>query len=163
MITLGGDLDLDGAIVVLGPDGRYKDHIRFPTMAHNSKGVLKRRIDCQALVIGLQDLLRFVEEDSQAFLEWPGVVASNGMLRSASQHRTLGNIEAALASLGVVSRYIPVLDWKVNFNLKGKPKKDAIPIANKLCDMEVVKVKDTPIAEAALVARYGMRIAKGGR
>lgn len=160
MIILGGDLDLDGAIVALGQDGKYVGHIRFPTMEHNSPGVLKRRINCHSLVCQVK---AFVSEKTviDAYLEWPGVIASNGMLRSASQHRTLGDIETALAAAGVISTYFSVRDWKNNFGLIGKPKKAAIPIANDLCGMSLTKItEETPIAEAALIARYGMRKAQ---
>lgn len=158
-MIIGADLDLDGAVVALDDSGKFVDHIRYPTMPHNSKGRLKRRIDCPALLARLQEFVP-TDESVEVYLEWPGVIMSNGMLQSASQHRTVGNVEACLGGVGLDCRYVPVREWKRNFNLMGKPKKSVIPIANRLCDMDVQKVKDTPIAEAALIARYGMRKAR---
>lgn len=157
MIILGGDLDLDGAIVKLDESGRYLDHMRFPTCEHNAVGVLKRRIDCPAMIWTLEKFLGRYDETT-AFVEWPGHIMSNGMMRISSQHRTLGNIEAALGSQGIKPMFVTVRDWKRNFGLIGKIKREAIPIANKLCGMDVKLVKDVSVAEAALIARYGMRM-----
>lgn len=160
MIILGGDIDLDGALVKIDYSGRYLDHIRFPTREHNvPNGVLKRRIDCMAMIWTLEKFLGSCV-DVTAFLEWPSQISANGMLRVSSQHRTVGDIEAALGSQGIDPFFVPVMDWKRNFGLVKKPKADAIPIANRLCGTSIKLKKDVPIAEAALIARYGMRMLK---
>ncbi len=157
-MILGADTDLNGAIVLLDENGKYVNCLNIPTMAHNSPvGVLKRRVDCAQLEWQLA-LLCGHHHITAAYCEYPGVTPSNGPHRIASQHRTLGNIEACINNAAIPVELVQVRAWKGNFGLIGKPKKAAISIANELCCMYVEKVKDATIAEAALIARYGMRM-----
>jgi len=159
--ALGIDPDLSGAVVLLR-DGMYVSHIRVPTREHNRKtGILKRRVDCFMLDEQLGCLIGGIAE-CRAFMEWAPVVMENRGFQVASQHRTIGDIEAVLACHGIDAEFVTAREWQKSYNLIGRPKNDVIPVANQLCGTIVKLKKDVSVAETAMIGRYGFKYLERG-
>jgi hypothetical protein len=75
----------------------------------------------------------------------------------ANQHQTLGRIEATLGLLLIPAIRIAPQSWQRYYGLIGKGKRESVEVATSLMpELGKLRVKDSDIAEAALIGRFGI-------
>lgn len=172
-LFIGVDVGLDGALVALNAQLKVHKVIRMPTVAKRGNPSIKSKIDASRLADEL--LLAIAESEAQTnsevivFIEEPPTFIGGHMLTpQLSLHHSCGIIEGVIACFPGMPEphFVPVQKWKAQYDIKkGKKKipgkeqkKNAIELALHLNpELGPLKMQDADIAEAALVARYGIK------
>lgn len=162
-IVLGIDPGVNGGLVGLRADtGDLALAWTMPTRTiAGAKGRMKRRLCGDALM----GMLRTAQPIA-VFIEDPGVVmggkglkATTSPLSVASLHHCFGGIEACVDAIGVEARRVHATTWKRVYGLigKGRGKEVSMNAAAQLWpELGSLRKRDDGIAEAALIARYGL-------
>lgn len=163
-MRFGVDPGLKGAISVFSDDGVFVEHGRMPVMERQGENLIKKQIDPRALH-GLIDSLTAAPElvcesmqGSIAYLETPTPIPTDGPLRIASFAHSIGVTESVFMLMGIKVINVKPHEWKKTFDLMGKEKKQAIPIALEFApQLGSIKIKDLDVAESILIGQYGIK------
>lgn len=152
MIYLGIDPGIEGAYVVLDDDSVVLRASNLPTAQIGGKN----RIDTVAWMGILETIMSGWSDDCIICgLEQPfGIPGSsiNSMTFGETQGRIAGVVELFVPRPNM--SYINPKTWKTYFKLSSN-KRESIYLANNLCmGLNLTKVKEADIAEAALIAKY---------
>lgn len=159
---LGVDPGLSGGLAIVDLDGKLVKATRMPNTTRN-----------RATVIDGSALAEFLDS---AYLSFAVVEAVSSRPRQAGQFQfgiNTGIIHGALYALGIPFELVAPARWKGAYGIKRQAdeskadkKGEARELASHLWpDMahHWRFIKDDGVAEAALMARYGMEIYKGAK
>lgn len=158
IVTIGVDTGLRGACVPLFDGIPQRDMVvRAKTYQIATTSVSKTRLDVNALH---DDLFGwgFVHE-ATVFIEDPNMMIKNGATRLKTQFETIGAFKAVIELLGdpKVITVLPSL-WKKKYGLiKTKKRASCDRVHELFPDFGELLVKDSDIAEAVLIGRYGWK------
>jgi len=157
-VILGIDPGVSGALVVLDRTGQYVDHAIMPAM----------KIDKSNRVDG-RKVARFLREYPAiryAFIERVHAIPRGGKAKMGASTsfafgHSAGKVECAVEVLGIPFALVTPLKWKKHAGLIGKDKDASRLLAKQLYpDLRVLdqKGKGQAVADAILIARYGMAV-----
>lgn len=158
---LGVDPGLSGALALLSSDGAALSILDVPTTTRKVGKSLKRQIDPYALASWLE-LHR--GRIAFAMVEQVGAMPGQGVTSSFNFGFTAGAIRGCLAGAGITVRTVPPVVWKRKFGLLGQGKDASRGEASRRLPSHAAawsRAKDDGRAEAALLAIYGIMLAKG--
>lgn len=151
-VIWGVDSGLRGCIVSVS-NKKVTHVLRMPTVPHPSSKIIKSKVDA----IGLYKSLSEFPKPDFVIIELPDPIGNNSRVTLASLFHSIGVIEGVCGAF--TERVVTVQPqiWKKSYNLKGKTKRESISVANSIYkELGVKLVKDNDIAEAALVAHWGI-------
>lgn len=160
----GIDVGLTGGVALLNDDGTLAAAMMLPTRSFpgGSTHTVKKKIDALALFAYLGAL-----QPSFVFIEDPGIV-TRGSLAGASLHNSFGTVLSVVEICEIPCRLVRAngqKGWKQVYGLDGlKGINDSQKKARSreaarafFPELEKLKVKEHGVAEAALIARYGIK------
>ncbi len=157
MLILGVDPGITGALALLDPQGRVEMAEDLPSLQRGGgRGRVRREVD----PAGLAHLLRpHAAHIRLALVEAVASRPGQGVASVFSLGHSLGAIHGVLGALGVPVHPIAPSVWKKALGL-GADKEEARAMAARLFPMIPLHRKaDHNMAEALLIARYGLRLA----
>ncbi len=159
MNSIGIDPGINGAVVVIGPNGKIVEIHDMPTLADGAKG--RRAINAPLLAS-----IVYKSQAAKAFVELVGPRPGEGAVGAFGFGRSRGVIEGVLAAAGISLTMIAPPVWKRAAGIApGKENKDsarAAAIARWPANADLfARRKDIDRAEAALIGLAG--IAREGR
>jgi hypothetical protein len=154
MNSIGIDPGVNGAIVVIGPNGEIVEIHDMPTLADGAKG--RRAINAPLLAS-----IVYKSHATKAFCELVGPRPGEGAVGAFGFGRSRGVIEGVLGAAGIPVTMIAPTVWKRAASIApGKENKDsarAVAIARWPAKADFFARKcDVDRAEAALIAVAGM-------
>lgn len=162
MRVLGIDPGLSGGVALMLNDvfGSFELPLAFamPTneIVRNSK--TKNSLDQREL---FEALKLYFEPGSVAYIERVGAMPGQGTSSMFSFGRTVGATEALVMACGYRIEYVAPAVWKKRFKL-GKGKDESLEAARRFWPSRASQLfprkKDEGVAEACLIARYGMEL-----
>lgn len=157
-MIIGIDPGVSGAIVIMGNNGHYLDHLLMPVIKVGSKS----RVSGAAVH-------RFISEwveDMQAhcYLEQVGAMPGQGVSSMFSFGHAAGLVEGVITGLGIPLTLVTPQAWKKHAGLIGQDKdasrSRAVQLFPEIRALEQ-KGKGQAIADALLIARYGLTLQVG--
>lgn len=159
LMMLGIDPGRNGAIVVLACGYKLVTSYRFETERLETTSFVKTRIDANplnAFLKGLRMRRKVNRLGFLAYIEQPLVIPHSHVTNMA-QATNYGIIIALLKANNIPAKEIRPHEWKACWQI-GSDKRKAIEVCGAFCpELAVSKMKDADIAEAYLIARYGLR------
>lgn len=156
-VIVGVDPDLHGAAVFVNQDRKLEAFANFDLEPASELGGAKRRVNARAWAAAIGDLIS-PRVNYLALVEHPVIMPKGGAALS-SQFYTLGVVTT------VLSQHMPVIEvlarrWKGRLGIEGKDaaRSHAFKLHPELFPKGWPRVKDTGLAEAALIAHYGWQI-----
>jgi len=153
-MIIGVDPGLSGAIAFIWAAGTPSVH---------DLPVTGKLLDFNELRgIVCEEIAGRVSTDVEAYVESPVVRISGGQVGSKSAFTmgdTAGVIRSVFASLEIQMHYVTAGKWKKRYALNGKDKEMSRALAVRLfpeCREMLRRKKDHGLAEALLIARYGI-------
>lgn len=163
---LGIDPGLSGGMAVLNPDRSLKVE-PVPVVSRKVGDSVKQQVDLYALANwlgrhrhGIDLAVIELVNAMPAKARFPGgPVRGMGATSAFNFGFTAGALQQAVASAGIIARLVVPQVWKRHFNLLGQPKDASRAAASKLFPSYThlwARKKDDGLAEAVLLARYGV-------
>ena len=153
MLVLGVDPGVSGAAAVIDEDYRVVQWYRFAKLAMGGAGFAKNRMDGRWFAQWLLD----VGPVDHAVVEFPAFVGTNNAASQVVMFAALGCAEGVIDAAGIGQERVPARRWKKAIGLIGQPKRESkVRMLELHPEMEGARVNQG-IAEAILIARYGLK------
>lgn len=148
MIVIGVDPGLTGGIAFLYPAPATEP---MPVRLHSPTGCVRNAVDLPRLAGILRDTL-----PQHMFLERVASMGGQGVASMFSLGMSFWGVAGVAAGLGIPVTLVAPQVWKAYFKL-GRDKNESLALARKLYpDVDLKRKKDNGVAEALLIARYGL-------
>lgn len=173
--VFGVDIGIRGAIVRVSQDGNVIGVSRLPVKERAGttgirpimKGRKKRtpsllkQLDSARLFVDLESELAICDVQI-AYVELPPMVSDNMRMTIGSLQHSTGIMDAVLSVLGIRIEWVRPQQWKSRYGLIKSKKRQSVETAIALMpELRGLLVGDADVAEAALVARYGINYIGG--
>jgi crossover junction endodeoxyribonuclease RuvC len=168
-MIIGIDPGGTGALVALRADGRIVDTLIMPTI----KVGTKTRVNAAAISAWLKELSEDCDDGMRAFLEQvnampsgpPGAKRTMGTASAFNFGHAAGLVEGVISGAMIPLTLVTPQAWKKHAGLIGSDKDAARSRAIQLypsCRILDQKGKGQAVADALLIARYGLSCEPGG-
>jgi crossover junction endodeoxyribonuclease RuvC len=166
-MIIGIDPGLTGAIAFIGRDGYIVEDL--PTMANGKgKAKVKRQIDPGELAEMIKHQSnQSGEKPIKVYLERVAAMNKQGVSSVFSLGETYGAIKAVVATLQIPIEIISPQEWKKFYNLRRDKKQSVTKELSRTKAIELfpeaslTRKKDHNLAEALLIANYGVKKENG--
>lgn len=160
-MIIGIDPGCSGALVAMHDDGTLFDTLLMPTIKIGTKS----RVNGAAVAAWVAKVREHRKVPCHAFLEQVGAMPGQGVSSMFTFGHAAGLVEGVVTGAGIPLTLVTPQAWKKKAGLIGQDKDAARSRAIQLypgCRLLDLKGKGQAIADAILIARYGIWLAGSG-